>query len=1042
MNISEPFIRRPIGTFLMAVGLLLSGLVAYLFLPVASLPSVDFPTIRVSASLPGADPEVMAATVAAPLERHLGTIAGVTELTSTSALGSTNIAIQFELSRNVDDAARDVQAAITAARADLPSSLSQEPRLRKFNPAAFPILSLTLTSKNRLASELYDIADLIVATRIAQTPGVAEVTVGGADQPAFRVAIDPAALEARGIGMEAVRTAITGATSLGPNGRFDGPDTSILIGTNSQIATLEDFSKIVLKADGGNIVRLTDVAKVEAATRNSRTAGGYNRQPAVTLMVQKTSEANVVETVKRVRDLLPELNLLIPADTALSVVNDRTTMIQASVDELQLTLGLSVLLVMLVVYVFLRRGVPTAAAGVTVPLSLAGTVALMWLSGFSLNNMSLLALTISVGFVVDDAIVMIENCYRNMEAGLKPYQAALLGARQIGFTVISISLSLIAAFIPILFMGGVTGRILQEFSLTLTYAVVMSAVVSLTVTPMICGRFIRTLPRPRQTALDRLVEPVLEAVGAFYARTLDRAFGHKWLMLLITLGAVGLTAGLYVSLPKAILPRGDTGLIMGFARASPDTSFQAMTRIDERVMAVLMSDPAVSGVSSTVGGSGFGSGNQVRYFLNLKPLEERKLTAEEIIARLRPKLAEIVEAQVTLFPPQEITIGARGGRSQYQVTLWSTELAELTRWVPRAVARIRTVPGVLDVNTDREQGGPEAYVRIDRTRASQLGVSVRDITAVLNDSFSQRQVATLYRTRNQYRIILEVDPNLQRDVTSLGRLFVSAGNGTQVPLSSVASVEFSSAPLVVNHQRQFPSATISFNIAEDAELSVVTPEIERALMELHMPEAVRVEFAGDAGEVTQTQSSQVVLILAALITVYLVLGILYENLIHPLTILSTLPSAGLGALLTLWVTGTSLSLIALIGIMLLIGIVKKNGIMLVDFAIEAQRSHGLSAEAAIREACMARFRPITMTTLAALLGALPLVLATGPGAELRWPLGITIIGGLVMSQILTIYTTPIIYLMLDRLRPTHGRLSAKLAGEPVRSGDAGASSGL
>ncbi|MET0746351.1 MAG: efflux RND transporter permease subunit [Microvirga sp.] len=1028
MNVSEPFIRRPIGTALLAVGLLLAGLVAYAFMPVASLPSVDFPTIRVSATLPGADPEVMAATVAAPLERHLGTIAGVTEMSSTSALGSSNIAIQFDLSRNVDDAARDVQAAITAARADLPSSLSQEPLLRKFNPAASPILSLTLTSGNRVASELYDIADLIVSSRIAQVPGVAEVTVGGAEQPAFRVAVNPTALQSRGIGLEAVRTAIANATSLSPTGRFDGPDTSILIATNAQLRRIEDFSGIILKSDAGNVVRLTDVASVEAATRNSRTAGGYNRQPAVTLMVQKTSEANVVETVGRVRALLPELNRLIPADTSLSVVNDRTTMIQASVDELELTLGASALLVMLVVFVFLRRAVPTAAAGITVPLSLAGTVALMWLSGFSLNNLSLLALTISVGFVVDDAIVMIENCTRNMEAGLRPYQAAILGARQIGFTVIAISLSLIAAFIPILFTGGVTGRILQEFSLTLAYAVITSAVVSLTVTPMICGRFIRNPPRPRETALDRLIEPVLERVDALYARTLDTAFRYRKLMLLVTFAALGLTIGLYITLPKSLLPRGDTGLIMGFARASPDTSFLAMTRINERVMDVLMADPDVSGVSSSVGGSGFGSGNQVRYFLNLKPLAERQ-GAEEIITRLRPRLAEILEAQVSLFPPQEITIGARGGRSQYQVTLWSTELQELATWVPRAVQQMRGVPGILDVNTDREQGGPEAYVRIDRLRAANLGVSVRDVTAALNDSFSQRQVATLYRSRNQYRIILEVDPNLQRDAGGLNRLFVSGADGTQVPLSAVATIEASSAPLVVNHQRQFPSVTISFNVAEDAELGVVTPAIAQALAELHMPDEIHVEFAGDAGEANQTQSSQTLLIIAALVTVYLVLGILYENLIHPLTILSTLPSAGLGALLTLLATGTSLSLIALIGIMLLIGIVKKNGIMLVDFAIDAERTRGLSPEAAIRAACLERFRPITMTTLASLLGALPLVFATGSGAELRWPLGITIIGGLSLSQLLTIYTTPVIYLMLDRLKPRPGRLSARLAGE-------------
>ncbi|MGO4707320.1 efflux RND transporter permease subunit [Microvirga sp. 2MCAF38] len=1021
MNFSEPFIRRPIGTLLLAVGLLLAGAVAYGFLPVASLPSVDFPTVRVSASLPGANPETMAATVAAPLERHLGTIAGVTELTSTSSLGSTNIAVQFDLSRNVDDAARDVQAAITAARADLPSSLSREPTVRKLNPASIPVMMLIMTSKTRSASELYDIADLVVGTRIAQVPGVADVNVGGSEQPAFRVAVDPGALQARGLGLENVRTAITSASALAPMGRFDGPDNSVLIGTNSQIQTIEDFNTIVLKSSEGRIVRLTDVANVQAATRNRLSAGGYNKQPAVTLTIQKTSEANVVETVANIRKLLPEIQNLIPADVTLFVMNDRTKMINASIDELQFTLGASVALVMFVVFVFLRRGAAIVAAGVTVPLSLAGTLALMWASGFSLNNMSLLALTISVGFVVDDAIVMIENCYRNMEAGLRPYQAALAGSRQIGFTVISISISLIAAFIPILFMGGVTGRILREFALTLTYAVAVSAVVSLTVTPMICGRFIRRLPKPRETVSDRIIEPVLDAVTRLYAASLNRAFHHRWLMLLVTLGAIGLTGYLYVTLPKSLMPQSDTGLIVGFARASPDTSFQAMNRISERVTDILMSDPGVEGVSYSVGGSGYGANNQVRFFLNLKPPAERGVSTFEIITRLRPKLAAVVEAQVTLFPPQEISIGARSSRSQYQVTLWSTDLADLTRWVPQAVQRVRSIPGILDVNTDREQGGPEVFVRIDRVQAARLGVAVRDINNVLNNAFSQRQIVTLYGERNQYKVILEVDPRLQRDATGLNQLYVTASGGKQIPLSTVASLETSSAPLVVNHQGQFPSVTISYNLADDMALGEASDQIALAIAGLHMPESVHVQFAGDAATLAQNQTSQVFLIFAAIVAVYLVLGILYENLIHPLTILSTVPSAGLGALLALKLTGTSLSLLALIGIMLLIGIVKKNGIMLIDFALEVERKRGVSPEIAIREACIERFRPITMTTLAALLGALPLILSSGAGSEIRAPLGITIIGGLIMSQFLTVYTTPIIYLMLDRLRFTRPR---------------------
>ncbi|MFZ1109737.1 MAG: efflux RND transporter permease subunit [Rhodomicrobium sp.] len=1034
MNPSALFIRRPIGTVLMAIGIFLAGAVAYTKLPVASLPSVDMPAVRVSAALPGADPETVAATIAAPLERRIGEIAGVNELTSTSQLGSTSIQVQFDLSRNSDDAARDVQAAINAAQADLPTTLTRRPTLRKSNAAAAPIMILTMTSPVRRPTDLYDLGDLIVNTRISQVDGVAEVLLGGAQTPAVRVVANPGELTSRSIGFEDVRTAITQANSLAPIGTLNGPDKSTIVTTNGQIDQPSDYAALVVKVKNGDVVRIGDIAQVGTGTSNRLAAGYYNSDNAVIFIIFKTPDANVVKTVDRIYALMPELKRLLPADVKLIVLNDRTKTIKASISDIQKTMLASIALVMLVVLIFLRRIVPTIAAGVAVPLSLAGTVGFMWLSGYSLDNISLLALTISVGFVVDDAIVVIENCYRNMEAGLNPREAALQGSRQIGFTIISISLSLVAAFIPLLFMGGPIGRLFGEFAWTLTYAILISAAISLTLTPMICGRFIRRLPRSRETWFDRRIEPVFERMIRFYDRTLTYALHHRWLMLIVTLTALAITVNLYIVMPKGLVPLGDTGLVMGYARAAPEVSFEALEDIQKQVNRIIDSDPAVDGVAVSIGGtSGFGQSNQARFFMSLKPIEERKASAMEVIGRLRKKLGAIKGVDVTMFPGQEIQFGGRQSRSQYQVTLWGPDLKEIAEWLPKLQARVKQVPGVVDVNNDRESGGPQATVTIDRVKAAKFGVAVKDIDAALNDAFSQRAVSTIYSYRNQYNVILEATLNDQRSLEAFQNVYVKGSQGQTVPLGAVAGIGVDSVPLVVAHTGQFPAVTISFNTSQGVSLGQVLPQVLQIAKDLQLPESLHFELAGETLALQQEQSSEVLLIVAALVAVYLVLGILYEDLVHPFTILSTLPSAGFGALLTLHATGQGLSIISFIGIILLIGIVKKNGIMIVDFALDAERRGGLSSEDAIRQACLERFRPILMTTLAAMFGALPLVLASGPGSELRTPLGYTIMGGLAVSQLLTIYTTPVIYLWLDRLRGRRGKRDAAPAAEAVAS---------
>jgi multidrug efflux pump len=1021
MNFSEPCIRRPIGTTLLAIGLFLVGLVAYQFLPVASMPTVDFPTITVTANRPGADPLIMAATVAAPLERRLGEIAGVTELTSRSSLGLTRISIQFDLTRNIDGAARDVQAAINAAIADLPGDLQATPSFRKSNPAAIPIMILALTSKNVPPSDIYDAADTVVAQRLSQVNGVAEVSVNGAEQPSIRVRVNPQALAAMGLGLEDVRIAIANANAAGALGVFEGSDRSTTIGITDQLRTPAEYDPIVVRSNtNGTVVRLSDIATIEPGVRNTQSYGWYNHSPSVLLVITKDSTSNVIETVDSIKAILPDIQRYIPAGIDIAVLSDRTTTIRASIHDMQLTLMITIVLVMMVVFVFLRRVAATVAAGVTVPLALAGTCAAMWAASFSIDNLSLMALLVSVGFVVDDAIVMIENCFRNLEKGLSPIQAALQGARQIGFTVISISISLIAAFIPLLFMGGVVGRVLREFSVTLAFAILISTFVSLSLTPMICAHFLRRPPSPDATLFDRVVERILSAMRSFYARTLHAVLDSQGLTLVVMAAVMALTAFLYNNAPKGYFPRDDTGLIFGGTYASPDISFQAMYQLQQQAAEIVMADPAVSGVGSSIGSSGFNASvNRGSLFISLKPLSERGISAEQVINRLRPKLNAVAGIGTFMFALQDVRSGARQADSTYQFTLWDPDFQELVSWSDQVLAKLKTLPELIDVSTDRQPGGLQANVVIDRTAASRLNVKIQDIDSALNDAFGQRQISTLFTQRNEYRVILEIDPRYQRDPLDVSRIYVSAGDGTQVPLSAVTKVQRGLQPLTINHQGQFPAVTLSFNLPEGVTLDEATTAVDRAVAELHMPDTMHADYAGDALAYRNSIVGQLLLIGAALIAVYIVLGVLYESLAHPLTIISTLPSAGLGALLALKLFNTELSLIAFIGIILLIGIVKKNGIMMVDFAIEGERGRGLDPKQAIFEACLTRFRPIMMTTSAALLGAMPLVIATGPGSELRRPLGITIVGGLLVSQVLTLYTTPVIYLLLDRL---HRRL--------------------
>ena len=1023
MNISSPFIRRPVGTSLLAAALLMAGALAFTFLPVAPLPQVEFPVIQVSAGLPGASPETMASAVATPLERQFGRIAGITQMTSTSQLGSTGIVLQFDLNRNIDAAARDVQAAINAARGQLPANLPNNPNYRKVNPADAPVMILALTSETITLPRIYDAADSILAQKLAQISGVGQVFVGGGARPAVRAEVNPTLLNKLGIGLDQVRTALGAANANRPKGQVADAINAWSITANDQLFKAEQYKNVIVASSPNGTVKLADVADVQDSVEDTRTVGLANGKPAVLIIIFRQPGANIIETVDRIRTSLPELQASISPAIATDVVLDRTATIRASVRDIERTLLLSIILVVLVVFAFLRTFRATLIPSVAVPLSLIGTFAVMYLLGYSIDNLSLMALAISTGFVVDDAIVVLENITRHLEAGMRPVPAAFQGAREIGFTVLSMSTSLVAVFIPILLMGGIVGRLFREFAVTLSVAIGVSLVVSLTVTPMMCAKFLKPLGEERHGRIYRFSERIFDAIHSVYRRSLGWVLRHQPIMLLIALATAGLSVYMYVQVPKGFFPQQDTGRLAGGVQAAQDISFEAMRAKMVQFVNIVKQDPAVLSVTGFAGGTT--SANTGRMFIMLKPLEERKVSADQVINRLRGKLAAVPGATLFLQSAQDLTIGGRASQAQYQYTLRGEDLNELNSWAPRLLQKMRTMPELRDVNSDQQNKGMEATVEIDRDTASRLGVSPQAIDNALYDAFGQRQVSTMYRQLNQYHVVMEVEPRFYQSPDALQSIYVRSTNGNEVPLAAFAHFGNGSTALAVNHQGQFPSVTLSFNLAPNISLGQATVAIQNAERAMGFPGTIHPSFQGTAAAFQDSLQSQPILILAALLTVYIVLGILYESYIHPITILSTLPSAGVGALLALKITGNELNVIGLIGIVLLIGIVKKNAIMMIDFALEVERREGKSSTESIHEASLLRFRPIMMTTMAALLGGLPLALGTGTGSELRQPLGITIVGGLIVSQLLTLYTTPVIYIYMDRLQLWVNRLRGK-----------------
>ncbi len=1014
MNISAPFIKRPVGTSLLAAALLLSGALAFNFLPVAPLPQVEFPVISVSAGLPGASPETMASAVATPLERQFGRIAGVNQMTSTSQLGSTNIVLQFDLSRNIDGAARDVQAAINAARSQLPSYLPGNPTYRKSNPADAPILILALTSDTVPLSEIYNAADSILAQKLAQVEGVGQVFVGGGAKPAVRAEVNPMLLNKLGVGLDSVRTALNQANANTPKGEFSDPVNAWSIHDTDQIFQSDQYRKLIVAYKNGAPVRLADVADVQDSVEDIHNVGLANGKPAVLIIISRQPGANIIATADRVYAALPQLKASISPAIDVSPVMDRTITVRASVHDIEVTLIISVILVILVVFAFLRTARATLIPSVAVPLSLIGTFGVMYLARYSLDNLSLMALAISTGFVVDDAIVVLENVTRFIEQGMTPVQAAFRGAREIGFTVLSMSTSLVAVFIPILLMGGIVGRLFREFAVVLSVAILMSLLISLTVTPMMCAKFLRTQGEKKHGHIYRASEWAFDQLLASYRRGLDWVLRHQPLTLAVTIATAFLSVYLYILVPKGFFPQQDTGRVMGSVQAAQDISFTAMKGKMSQFVNIIMKDPAVSTVVGFAGGNT--TYNTGRMFIMLKPLSERKMSADQVIGRLRGKLAVVPGATLYMQSAQDLTIGGRMGQAQFQYTLQGEDLAEMNDWAPRLLQKLRSLPQLRDVNTDQQDKGLQASVVIDRDTAARLGVAAADIDAALYDAFGQRQVSIMYKALNQYHVVMEVAPEFANSTDALQSIYVRAKNGTAVPLAALAHFGPSNTSLAVNHQGQYPSVTLSFNLAPGVALGDATKVIDDAERSIGFPSTIRGSFQGTAAAFQDALSNQLLLVLCAVLTVYIVLGILYESFAHPFTILSTIPSAGVGAWLALLLTKNELNVIGMIGIILLIGIVKKNAIMMIDFALYTEREHGKSPTDAIHEACLLRFRPIMMTTMAALLGGLPLWLGTGTGSELRRPLGITIVGGLIVSQMLTLFTTPVVYIYIDRLR--------------------------
>jgi multidrug efflux pump len=1023
-SVSAPFIHRPIATSLLGVAVLIGGLLGYAFLPVSSLPQVDFPTIQVTTQLPGASAETTSALVTAPLERQFGKIPSLSTFTSASSFGISQITLQFDLNRDIDAAAQDVQSAINAAASTLPRNLPYPPVYSKVNPADAPIMTLALTSSTIALREMSDLADTLMAQRLAEVSGVGAVSVQGRLKPAIRIQADLARLAAYGIALEDLRTAIVGANVAGPKGSLDGTHQSYTIAANDQIAAAETYKSVIIAYRSGAPVLLSDVADVVEGLENAKVGGWYNGMPAVVIDIQRQPGANVIDTVKRINDELPRLQRAMPRGIDLTVVSDRTGTIRASVHDVQFTLLLSVALVVMVVFIFLRTIRATIIAGVALPLSLIATFGVMWFCGFSLDNLSLMALTIGTGFVVDDAIVMIENIVRHMEKGDEPLEASLKGAKEIGFTVISLTLSLIAVFIPLLFMTGIVGRMFREFALTLTIAVVTSAIVSLTLTPMMCARLLRAHETGPGNPVTRGFARAVDRTVDVYHVTLEWVLGRQRATLLVTILTLIATIGLYVIVPKGFLPAQDTGLVTAVTEAGPEVSFEEMQRLQAKVVAALRTDADVDGIVSVLGVSTLNpTPNAGRLTITLKPRDRRQTFVTDIVDRFKRLTAPIPGIVVYYQPVQDIQIGTRSSRGQYQYTLVGTSAADTAIWATRMAAHLKGDARLQDVALEAQDGGFQVMVNVDRSKAGRLGVSMQTINDTLNDAFGQRQISTIYGQANQYRVVLEAKPEYQRDPTSFSKLFLpSSTSGSastavaQIPLGAVATIERMTAPLTIMHEEQFPAVTISFNLTRTASLGDAVTAITEAERDVGLPTAVVGQYSGDAAEFGKSLKSEPWLLLAAAVTIYIVLGVLYESFIHPLTILSTLPSAGVGALLALMLTGQDLSIVALIGIVLLMGIVKKNAIMMIDFALDAEREQGMSARAAIVQASLLRFRPIMMTTLAALFGALPLALESGTGSELRFPLGITIIGGLLLSQLLTLYTTPVIYLMMERLR--------------------------